>query len=46
MKEKKEMAERDKLAKLSQQKEWLEKFGFHFRILSLKGLFAVYICKK
>ncbi|MDA3815681.1 MAG: class I SAM-dependent methyltransferase [Patescibacteria group bacterium] len=44
--EKREMAERDRPAKLSNQKRWLKKIGFQFELLYDDGLFAIYICRK
>ena len=45
-KEKIEMTKRDRLVKLSKQKEWLEKIGFSFEVIYQSGLFCAYICKK
>ena len=44
--EKIEMKERDRLTRLSIQKEWLEKIGFTFTILYENGLFCIYKCIK
>jgi tRNA (cmo5U34)-methyltransferase len=44
--EKKEMAERDRLVELSQQKEWLEEVGFSFETVYEDGFFCIYKCKK
>lgn len=44
--ERQEMKERDKLAKIKIQKNWLKETGFSYRVLYKKGLFSVYACKK